>query len=171
MNRKSCTTQLVNFCDSLALSLNDNVCTDIIYFDFQKDFDSVNHNIIVLKLKEQYNIDASLLRFFKCYLEINKYQRVAIGNKMSTPCQVRSGVPQGSILGPTLLISFFYDITDDLSPEKILYQCLAFADDTKICRRIMTQDNLHIAMCLRVLRDARYCVLAVARYCKREGFG
>ena len=103
MNRKSCTTQLVNFCDSLALSLNDNVRTDIIYFHFQKAFESVNHDIILSKLKEQYNIDGSLLRFFKCYLE-NRYQRVVIGNKMSTPCQVRSGVPQDSILGPTLFI-------------------------------------------------------------------
>ena len=137
MNRKSCTTQLVNFCDSLALSLNDNVRTDIIYFDFQKAFDSVNHDIILSKLKEQYNIDGSLLRFFKCYLE-NRYQRVVIGNKMSTPCQVRSGVPQGSILGPTLFILFLNDITDDLSPETNISM---YADDTKIWRRIRSQDD------------------------------
>ena len=137
MLEKSCTTQLVTFCDSLALSLNDNIRTDVIYFDFQKAFDSVNHDIILNKLKHQYGIDGSLLRFFKCYLE-ERYQRVVIGNKMSNSCRVTSGVPQGSILGPTLFILFLNDITSDLSPGTDIAM---YADDTKIWRRIITQDD------------------------------
>jgi len=63
MLEKSCTTQLVSFCDSLAISLNENVRTDVVYFDFQKAFDSVNHDIILNKLKHQYGIDGSLLNY------------------------------------------------------------------------------------------------------------
>ena len=48
---KSCTTQMVTYVDSLALSINDNIRTDVIYFDFAKAFDSVNHDIILKKLK------------------------------------------------------------------------------------------------------------------------
>ena len=47
MKYKSCCTQLVTFCDSLALSLNENIRTQVIYFDVQKAFDSVNHDIIL----------------------------------------------------------------------------------------------------------------------------
>ena len=68
MLNKSCCTQLVTFCDSLALSLNKNIQTNVIYFDFQKAFDSVNHDIILKKLKFRYKIDGSLLQFFVNYL-------------------------------------------------------------------------------------------------------
>ena len=47
---KSCSTNMVGFCDSLALSLNENTRSDIIYFDFAKAFDSVNHDIILNNL-------------------------------------------------------------------------------------------------------------------------
>ena len=53
--KKSCATNLVGLCDSLALSLiNENIRTDVIYFDFAKAFDSVNHDIILYKLKTKY---------------------------------------------------------------------------------------------------------------------
>ena len=47
---KSWITQLVDFCDNLALSFNDKIRSDVIYFDFAKNFDSVNHDIILSKL-------------------------------------------------------------------------------------------------------------------------
>ena len=63
MKNKSCITQLTDFCDSLALSLNNNIRSDVIYFDFAKAFDYVNHDIILKKLKSIYSVDSFLLRF------------------------------------------------------------------------------------------------------------
>ena len=48
---KSCGTQLLEFCDSLSLSLNNNIRSDVIYFDFAKAFDSVSHDIIIHIMK------------------------------------------------------------------------------------------------------------------------
>ena len=138
--RKSCCTQMVDFCDSLALSLNDNIRSDVIYFDFQKAFDSVNHDIILQKLKYQYNIDGSLLRFFVNYLK-DRFQRVVINNEQSTLLGVNSGVPQGSILGPTLFILFLNDITEGLSEGTNITM---YADDTKVWRRIYKADDHYI---------------------------
>ena len=60
---KSCETQLIPFYDNLARTLNGGSRTDVIYFDFAKAFDSVNHDLILHKLKKQFNIDGLLLKF------------------------------------------------------------------------------------------------------------
>ena len=138
--KKSCCTQMVDFCDSLALSLNDNIRSDIIYFDFQKAFDSVNHDIILNKLKTQYNIDGKLLRFFIKYLK-GRTQRVVINNEKSSILRVNSGVPQGSILVPLIFIMFLNDITDGLSEGTNITM---YADDTKLWRCINKTDDHYI---------------------------
>ena len=49
---------MVNFTDKLVMSINDTqtLSTDVIYFDFSKAFDSVNHDLIFYKLKYDYSI-------------------------------------------------------------------------------------------------------------------
>ena len=134
---KSCTTQLVDFCDSLALSLNDNIRSDVIYFDFAKAFDSVNHDIILNKLKTLYKIDGILLKFVAEYLKGRK-QSVVVSGFTSADLPVLSGVPQGSILGPTLFVLFMNDIVEGLDPATNINM---YADDTKIWRRMIDHDD------------------------------
>ena len=141
LKNKSCTTQLVEFCDSLALSLNSNIRSDVIYFDFAKAFDSVNHDIILQKLKTQFNIDSFLLRFIANYLSGRK-QCVVIGGSISSTVSVSSGVPQGSILGPILFVLFLNDIVSGLDPGTNI---LMYADDTKIWRKMETYED-HVTL-------------------------
>ena len=68
-------------------------------------------------------------------------QRVVIGNEYSSDSLVISGVPQGSIVGPTLFILFINDITQCITSGT---QIALYADDTKIWRPIKTQDDLCI---------------------------
>ena len=138
--QKSCTTQMVDYIDSLLLSINDNIRTDVIYFDFAKAFDTVNHDIILKKLKLEFGIDGTLLKFIMNYLKDRK-QRVVIGGSQSGLKNVRSGVPQGSILGPLFFILFINDMSECVSEGTDI---ALYADDTKMWRKIVSWSDHEI---------------------------
>ena len=131
LKSRSCTTQLLGFTDQIICQSSDRCC-DIIYFDFSRAFDSVSHDIILAKLKSQYNINGRLLRFVCNYLRDRK-QRVIIDGVSSNDGDVLSGVPQGSILGPLLFILFINDIVKEVTPDTFI---ALYADDTKVWRQI-----------------------------------
>ena len=101
----------------------------MIYTDFSKAFDRVNHDYLLYKLSS-YNIHPGILSLLRNYLSDRKH-RVVVDGYCSDWNSVPSGVPQGSILGPTLFSLFVNDI-----PRCLTNNCLLFADDLKVFRRI-----------------------------------
>ena len=147
---KSCTTQMIPFIESIALAMNEGYRTDVVYFDFAKAFDAVNHDIILEKLKNQFKIDGALLKFLVNYLQ-NRKQCVLIGGAKSDLTGVRSGVPQGSILGPLLFVLFINDMSEIISSDTMI---ALYADDTKIWRKICTwKDHEILQMDIAALHE------------------
>ena len=140
LRNKSCNTNLLSFTNSIAVSLHDKVGVDVVYFDFAKAFDTVSHDLILLKLKNQNNIDGNLVKFFVNYLQGRK-QRVILDNCSSEFIDVLSGVPQGSILGPLLFILFINDIYKGIDKDTNIG---LYADDTKMWCKIFFLTRLCI---------------------------
>ena len=74
------------------------------FFDLQKAFNSVNHNILLSKL-EHYGIRGNVLLWFASYLS-DRYQYVSVNGRDSNLMKIAYGVPQGSVLGPLLFLLF-----------------------------------------------------------------
>ena len=94
-----------------------------IFIDLRKAFDTVNHDILLLKM-EHYGVRGSTLQWFKFYLYERK-QYVYINGECSELKQISCGVPQGSVLGPLLFLIYINDLPT-ISNKLDLY---LFADD------------------------------------------
>lgn len=133
---RSTATNLVAFTNNLTNSIDKKSCIDVIYTDFSKAFDSVNHNILIQKLSNC-GITGILLNWCQSYLD-NRQSKVAIKGYESNWFSTSSGVPQGSHLGPLFFNIFINDIQRCFLHSKY---CL-FADDMKIFKEISSSADV-----------------------------
>lgn len=126
--KHSATAQLMRHVENISRGFNENRSTAALYLDIKQAFDKVWHDGLIRKMIEL-NLDDGIIRLVYHYLS-NRRFHVNCENKHSDLKDIRSGVPQGSILGPTLFNIFINDI-----PHRSQYNnsnIHIFADDTLI---------------------------------------
>ena len=131
---RSCLTNLLFFLDRVTEKLDNGGSVDVVYLDFAKAFDKVPHQRLLRKL-ERYGVSGRMLAWIRGWL-LNRWQRVGVRGRWSGWRRVLSGIPQGSVLGPVLFLVFI----DDLE-EGLMSRVLKFADDTKIFRRMDSEED------------------------------
>ena len=114
-------------CDAWYENIDNGELNSVVFIDIRKSFDSINHGILLHKIKEQFRISNIELKLFESYLS-DKEQVTFINGVMSSSKRIVCGVPQGSILGPLLFLLFINDLPDCLEKST---SCL-HANETQI---------------------------------------
>ena len=127
----SCSSQLLSIVHEINSSFDCDPIIDFsgVFVDISKDFDKVWHEGILFKLKT-YGVNGEVLTLLTNYSH-ERYQRVVLNGQTSSWELVKSGVPQGSVLGPLVFLIYINDLSDNLESN-----CHIFADDTSLFYKV-----------------------------------
>jgi len=131
---KSTVTNLLEALNVWTESLMHGTPVDILYLDYAKAFDTVPHERLLRQISS-FGIKNKALSWVRAFLT-GRRQKVRVNSETSTWKTVDSGVPQGSVLGPTLFAMFVADVPGEVSSPVSL-----FADDTKMYESLNKENS------------------------------
>ena len=132
---RSTLSQLLQHQDEILSALEEGANLDCIYLDFSKAYDKVDHGILLHKLRAM-GISGKIGRWIMNFL-LQRRQQVLVNRNKSSISYPRSGVPQGSVLGPMLFLLFIGDISKGISASTLVY-----VDDSKVKDQIKTEEDV-----------------------------
>lgn len=142
---------MFDFLSQLLQSINKRDAAAAVFFDLSKAFDCVDRGILLQKLAV-YGFLGNSLKWFESYLS-ERVQTVYLEGVLSSKQSVSSGVPQGSVLGPTLFLIYINDLIQlDISGHFTL-----FADDTTVLWRHEDSRQLISNISSDLLKIKQWC--------------
>ena len=110
-------------------ALNEGSAIVLLMLDLSAAFDTIDHQILLSRLHDMYGIRGDAHKWFNSYLS-DITQRVNISGVLSDSKKLTFGVPQGSVLGPTLYCMYTKPVSDITRRFNLSYH--SYADDTQL---------------------------------------
>ncbi len=124
----------------------------LILFDLSAAFDTVDHSTLLSRLESWVGLKATVLNWFQSYLSDRKFL-VKLGNVTSSPAPLSCGLPQGSILAPSLFSLYMLPLGSILRKHGVSFHF--YADDTQIYLPIKRNNSTAITSLLQCLEEVR----------------
>lgn len=143
----STNTALLKVHDDISQAIDKKGIAVLLLIDFAKAFDRVSHTKLLQKLCNSFQFSNAAARLIESYLQ-DRFQAVFCNSSLSPFEPIKSGVPQGSILGPLLFSIFINDL------PVVLQHCSVhmFADDVQLYLCV-TKNICHREIALKINSD------------------
>jgi hypothetical protein len=146
----STTTALLKITEDIRVSMFKGDVTLMVFLDFSKAFDMVDHALLLKKLREL-NMSEPVIKFFESYLAGRSHAIKDSLGQYSNWIKIEAGVPQGSVLGPLLFSLFSLDVAE-LFKGRCKYHI--YADDIQLYLTCKPHEiNTAVGIMNEILRD------------------
>ena len=150
-------TAIVKICNDLLLAADRGECSILVLLDLSAAFDTVNHQILLRRLENQFGIKGTAIQWMTSYLK-NRVQKVKIKQSTSSEAVLNLNVPQGSILGPGEYSDFTEPIGDIVRKNHVIPHF--YADDSQLYKHFIAN---YFELCA-VMLAIKTCTIDVKQW-------
>ena len=145
-------TALVKVTNDILIASDEGLLSVLILLDLSAAFDTIDHHILLQRLRHLVGVRGAALRWFESYLS-DRSQFVNTNDTSSLREKVRYGVPQGSVLGPILFTLYMLPLGEIVRKHSINFHC--YADDTQLYMSMRPDELDQLSKFEACLRDIK----------------
>ncbi len=150
-------TALLRVHSDILCALDNKCAVALVLLDLSAAFDTIDHTVLLSRLKNRFGIRGNALAWIKSYLT-DRSQKVGIQGTTSTSRKLTCGVPQGSVLGPLLFTAYMTPLGDIIRQFGLKFQI--YADDSQLYNVFLpTEDGINAAK-----SDLEACIKAIRQW-------
>ncbi len=149
-------TALLSVQNDIYVDMGKGKVTALTLLDLSAAFDTIDHAILLDRLKDWFGVSGDALKWIASYLS-DRHQIINIQGNLSIPTSLLFGVPQGSVLGPLLFILYTAPLSKLLdSPDHLKHHL--YADDTQV------YGSFNTSTCDSVLKELQDTLVTVQEW-------